>query len=137
MDIKLFVATKAFIERDGKILILREAGKYKDGTNVGSFDVPGGRLTPGETWHESLTREVKEETNLDVIIGAPFFVGEWRPTPHGEQWQVVGIFFRCEATGDIALSEDHDSFEWIDPANYAEHNIIPNLALAFAEYGRK
>lgn len=137
MDVKLFVATKAFIERDGKILILREAGKYQDGTNIGSYDVPGGRLTPGENWRDSLVREVKEETGLDVTIGAPFFVGEWRPTPRGEEWQVVGIFFRCQATGEVILSQDHDNFEWIDPANYAQYTIIPNLALAFDAYAGK
>lgn len=137
MDVKLFVATKAFIERDGKILILREAGKYQDGTNIGSYDVPGGRLTPGENWRDSLAREVKEETGLDVTIGAPFFVGEWRPTPRGEEWQVVGIFFRCQATGEVILSQDHDNFEWIDPANYAQYTIIPNLALVFDAYAGK
>lgn len=75
MEPKLFVATKAFIERDGKILILREAGKYQDGTNIGHYDVPGGRLTPGENWQVALTREVKEETDLDVTVGPPFFCG--------------------------------------------------------------
>jgi len=30
---KLFVATKAFIKHQEKILILRESGKYQDGSN--------------------------------------------------------------------------------------------------------
>lgn len=137
MDTKLFIATKAFIERDGKVLVVREAGQYQDGTNIGRYDVPGGRLTPGEQWQDALTREVKEETGLDITVGTPFYVGEWRPTPRGEQWQIIGIFFGCQASGEVTLGPDHDAFEWIDPANHASYNIIPNLALAFAEYGRK
>jgi len=36
--------TKAFIEHRGKVLIIREAAGYKDGTNKGRYDVPGGRI---------------------------------------------------------------------------------------------
>ena len=64
---KLFVATKAFIEYEGKILILQESGKYVDGTNVGRYDVPGGRVEPGQRFDESLRREIKEETGLEDV----------------------------------------------------------------------
>jgi len=55
---KLFVATKAFVKFQGKILILRESSGYKDGVNVGKFDVPGGRIKPGQRFDESLQREI-------------------------------------------------------------------------------
>ena len=115
MDIKLFTATKAFIKYRDKVLILRESGNYEDGTNEGSFDVPGGRVKPGQRFDESLRREIEEETGLNVTIGNPFFVNEWHPQKNGEQWQIVGIFFECEAdTDQIILSEDHNKYEWID-----------------------
>ncbi len=78
MEPKFFIATKAFIVRDRKVLIVRESSKYQDGTNAAKYDVVGGRLTPGERFDESLRREVKEETGLEVKIGKPFFVNEWR-----------------------------------------------------------
>src|SRR5258708_5664220 len=73
MDIKLFVATKAFIVYNGKVLILQESNKYTDGSNEGKFDVVGGRIVPGERFDESLLREIEEETGLEVKIGKPFF----------------------------------------------------------------
>lgn len=85
---KLFVATKAFVVYDGKILLLQESSDYEDGTNAGKWDIPGGRVNPGEKWNEALLREVKEETGLDVTIGRPFAMGEWWPQVRGEQWQV-------------------------------------------------
>src|SRR3989344_2131963 len=119
MDIKLFVATKGFINYNGKILIVRESAKYKDATNVAKFDIVGGRMEVGQRFDESLLREVKEETGLEVTIGKPFFVNEWRPVVRGEQWQIVGIFFECTASSDnVTLSQDHDAFEWIDPKEY-------------------
>ena len=38
-NIRQFVATKAFINFKGKILVLRESTKYSDGTNSGKYDV--------------------------------------------------------------------------------------------------
>src|SRR3989338_3951167 len=94
---KLFVATKAFIQHEGKILVLRESARYAEGTQAGFFDVVGGRMSPGEKVHECLIREIKEETGLDVTVGRPFFVGEWGPVIKGEPCQIVGIFFECFA----------------------------------------
>ncbi len=122
---KLFVATKALINHGGKILILRESNQYTEGTNAGFFDVVGGRMIPGERWDECLMREIKEETGLDVKIGQPFFVSEWRRNVNGEQWQIVGIFFECFADSDeVKLGNDHDEYKWIDPRNFEHENLI-------------
>ena len=132
---KLFVATKAFIVHNGKILVLRESGQYQDGSNSGKYDVVGGRIKPGQHFKESLLREIKEETGLDVTIGKPFFVNEWRPVVRGEPWQIVGTFFECHAdTNKVLLSQDHDHFLWINPTEYQHHPLIENLHPAFDAY---
>ena len=71
-------------------------------------------------------------------IKKPFFVGEWRPVVKGEQWHIVATFFECEADSDkVVLSDDHDHFEWIEPRNYKDYNLIENLHLAFETYLEK
>ena len=135
MEPKLFIATKAVIVHEGKILILREAGSYAEGTNMGRYDFPGGRLKPGEHFSQALGREVVEETGLSVQIGNPIAVNEWRPIVRGKQWQIVGIFFECYAlSAKVIVSTDHDAYEWIDPREYKRYNIIDNLKLVFEEY---
>lgn len=137
MEPKLFIATKALITRNGKVLILRESGSYQEGMNVGRFDLPGGRLKPGERFDEALVREVFEETGLRVEVGRPIAVSEWRPIVRGERWQIVGIFFGCQATAtDVRLSPDHDSYEWIYPAEYQAYQLIDNLKPVFEQYVR-
>jgi 8-oxo-dGTP diphosphatase len=132
---KLFAATKAFIKRDGKVLLVREDSKYKDGSNAGKFDIVGGRVEMGQRFDESLLREIREETGLTATIGKPFFVNEWRPTVRGEEWQIIGIFFECDAgEGEVVLSEDHDTYLWIDPADYRNYPVIENLYPAFEAY---
>jgi 8-oxo-dGTP pyrophosphatase MutT (NUDIX family) len=73
-------SVKAFIEKDGKILILRESFKYKAGSNHGQFVLPGGKVDEGEHFAKSLRREVKEECGLQIRIGEPFHVDEWQIT---------------------------------------------------------
>lgn len=73
MTSRLYIATKAFITFKDKILLIKESNLYPDGTNPDKYDVPGGRVKPGQRFDESLKREVKEETSLEVKIGKPFF----------------------------------------------------------------
>ena len=111
MKPKLFMAMKAFIVHDGKVLIVRESPKNPVGTNPNKYDVVGGRLEPGERFDECLVREIKE---------------------HGEPWQIVGVFFECVAkTNTVQLSVDHDDFKWIDPKDYKKYPLIENLYPAF------
>ncbi len=134
-NVKLFVATKAFISHKGKVLVVRESLQYVDGVHGGKYDVVGGRLTPGEHFDENIRRETKEETGLEVTIGEPFFVNESWPVVRGEQWQIVRIFFKCTTNSNkVTLSKDHDDFRWIDPKKYKDSNLIENLFPAFGAY---
>ncbi len=135
---KLFVATKAFIVFKEKVLIIRESSRYESGTNQGKFDVVGGRVEAGERFDAGLHREIKEEVGLEVELGGPFFVNEWRPKVKGEEWQIVGIFFECFATtSEVKLSSDHNQFLWIHPKDYKKYPLIENLKPAFEAYLNK
>ena len=132
---KLFIAGKAVIRYNDKILVVRESSKYADGTQVGKYDVVGGRLTPGEPFADSLLREIKEETGLTVTLGEPFFLNESFPVVRGEQWHIVRVFVECFAETDaITLSGDHDDFLWIDPEDYLKYTVIDNLVPMFEKY---
>lgn len=134
-NVRLFAATKALVLNNGKVLLLKESVNYKDGTQAGKFDVVGGRIAPGEKFDDSLRREVLEETGLNVEIGKPFFVNESRPKVRGENWQVIRIFFEAfSESSEVALSEDHDEYIWINPEEYKDYRIIDNLVPVFEAY---
>lgn len=126
-DIVLRVAAKAvIINEHGKVLLLREASTYEEGTHLGRYQIPGGRLNPGESYEDGLRREAKEETGLAVEPLYPIFVGEWRPTIKGVPTQIIAIFTVCKArSSDIKLSEEHDAFEWVNPADYTVDVVDP------------
>ena len=119
LEVVLRVAAKAVITRgDGKVLVVREAGTYDEGTKIGKYGIPGGRLNPGESYEDGLRREVEEETGLKIEPLYPLYVGEWRPEIKGVPHQIVAIFTVCKAkTTDVKLSDEHDDFKWINPGH--------------------
>lgn len=132
---KLFVATKAFIIHNNKVLLLKESKEYEDGVYAGKFDVAGGRVEPGQRFDESLIREVHEEAGLYIKVGRPSFVNEWRPSVRGEQWQVIGTFFACSTESDkVTLSTDHEEYIWINPEDYKEYELIDHVIPAFESF---
>ena len=61
-----WVAQKALIQRDGKVLISLDVTQS-------NWDIPGGRIHMGENPKEGLARELKEELGVDVVVGEPFY----------------------------------------------------------------
>ena len=126
---KLFVGTKGLVMYDGKVLLLRESGVYEDGTNVGKWDVPGGRIDPDEAVRDGLVREVIEETGLRVEPEVLLGVFDGYPKIKGEDCHVVRLYFRCKAnTDEVTLSSDHDLYEWVDPKNPGHKDFMDDIA---------
>jgi 8-oxo-dGTP diphosphatase len=106
---KLFeVGQKAFIEKDGQVLVVFFPN--------GWLDFPGGRINEGESdLAESLKREVREETTLEIEVGAPF--ASWL----GRDDTVFLIGYRCGyLSGEIKLSDEHQACRWVDGSNFRE-----------------
>lgn len=133
---QLFVAIKALIIYEGKILLLQESAEYIDGANVGKWSEPGGRIHPGEHWREALLREIGEETGFEVEVIKPIGVDEWFPVIRGVPSQVVGTFFECLSNTDqVKLSQDHSDYKWFEPEEILQlTNITPETQNMVREY---
>jgi 8-oxo-dGTP diphosphatase len=115
-DAEFYVGQKAFIRKGNTVLVLSDPHE--------GLDYPGGKIQLGETdLIESLKREVREETGLEIKVGAP--LATWTNTfpPHhrlaGKQVYLVG--YRCEyVSGDVKLSDEHNKFVWVNKDNYKE-----------------
>src|SRR5205823_1571233 len=57
-----FLAVSAAIVRDGKVLVVRRARAPGNGL----FTLPGGVVELGETLEQAITREVREETGIEI-----------------------------------------------------------------------
>lgn len=122
------VATKAVIENDaGEVLLLKRSRPYH-GQTVLSWDVPGGRIDPGETLEEALRRELKEETTLDLTaMGPVFHLKDF--IIEAEKIHVVRITFRAQASGTVSLSHEHAEHRWVP----RDELPLENTAVHFVE----
>ena len=108
---QIFSAVKAVIVKEGKILFIKQTVKGKE-----FWDFPGGRLKFGENPFETLKREVKEETNLDIEILKP--VGLWWYFRERDGNQVICNTFLCRAEGQVSKNVDEEDeeikeFKWM------------------------
>lgn len=76
----------------------------------GIWEMPGGKLEPGESLKEGAVREVGEETGLSVTIGAQITT----VTEIRGGMKVQRISFLCQAlTESVVLSSEHQDFQWM------------------------
>jgi len=135
------VAAKAVIVKDGKVLILREALAHDSNTQAGHYQLPGGRVEPGEVFSDALAREIFEETGLEIEQEYPILVDEWRPVIKNVPHQIIGIFVVCRAKSPrIRLSDEHDGFEWIKPVDHQRYNVLSpdwQAIVRYAEWAKQ
>lgn len=117
-DQLFYVGQKALIEKDGSVLVLNDP--------VFGLDLPGGKIQEGELdFDEALKREVGEETGLEIEVGSIFFRGYFE-FPKDSLHRSAGkkifvIFYKAKYLGGkVRLSEEHDSFRWVDKESYRE-----------------
>ena len=62
------VSSRAIIIKDGKLLAMFRRKIKKDGSIKEYYVIPGGGLEENETLEENVTRELKEEFNVDIEV---------------------------------------------------------------------
>lgn len=103
------VSLKAFIVRDDRVLVVREA-------DTGYWELPGGRIDEGEEWaaHDAvLLREIAEEAGPDLLITISERALSWvRQRPEDGCYQFIVGRVCGYAGGAVRLSSEHDAYDW-------------------------
>jgi len=96
----------------GKYLFLKRTKPYVN-NSIRKWDIPGGRILPGEELFKGLKREVKEETGLrikkiDRILAAQDILRV--PTKH-----TVRITYIAQCLGDKVVIDknEHCAYQWL------------------------
>lgn len=114
-----FVVLGAILEKNGKFLLVKEAGKKRH--DAGKWNQPAGWLEHGEEPLEAVKREVKEETGFDfqpkAVLGLYSLLrndlrGILNPVPHP-----VKIIFTGEINDNnqTDLADDISEIKWFSP----------------------
>ena len=117
------IATTAIIYHGGKILIGR---RRRDGR----WELPGGKIDPGETPEACIVREINEELDLDVRIER--FLGIVEGMYRGILMKVWAYVTVCD--NPAAAVKVHEQIRWIDPAEAAAFDIVEEDALVLQRW---
>ncbi len=110
--------TAALIIENRQVLIAQRAGH---GEAALKWELPGGKIEPGETPELCLKREIKEELNIDVEV-LDFF-GENRYRYAFGEIRLLAYFCR-RLGGNIKLNV-HNSVEWVSSECLAHFDFAP------------
>ena len=94
--------------KNKKILSTRSKGKN-------TYYIPGGKRENGETDHQALIREIKEELSVDLIPETIQFVGSFQAQAHGkpEGMMVRMTCYTGKFKGEFACASEIDEAVWL------------------------
>lgn len=92
-------------ERGRLLAGLRQQGKHLGGL----WELPGGKVDPGETPEEALVRELREELGIEVEVGLALEPVSW----HYESGSIRLLSYACEIRSGELTPMSHERIEWI------------------------
>jgi len=94
-------ATGLILYKNKLLLTKRAKAPFKNW-----WDLPGGYVERGETAEQSLKREIKEETGLDIKIKSIFGTYSGTASCGADKYRVLSVVFVAQAQGQALQAND-------------------------------
>lgn len=118
--------------KDNKILIVQR--NMGEDIFPGLWELPSGKKEDLETAEDSLVREVKEETGLDILPVAPFDVFNYQIEKPDVIKDSTQINYLVKPVNDqdelnVILSDEHQNYKWITIDEIDIYNLSDSIKL--------
>ena len=106
-------------EKNEVLIMSRKTDDFMGGID----ELPSRNMEQGENIYDSLIREVKEETNLDVV-NVKLYIGSFDYiSGKGKKARQYNFILDVKNTGNIILTE-HDEYKWLTIEEIRKSNKI-------------
>ncbi len=110
--------TAAVIRKNGKILICRRA---KDDECGLMWEFPGGKQEGDESLKQCITREIREELELDIALKGIFTTSEY----HYAAKRIFFTVFNAGIKGGQLRLNVHDEARWVFVKDLVNYQFMP------------
>jgi 8-oxo-dGTP diphosphatase len=123
------------LEQGGKILACQRKRNAVYGLK---WEFPGGKIEAGETPAEALRRELREELDVDAVIGPEFYRQEWL-YPDGvadpeKEGSFRVYFYLVSAFHGTPVNRAFERILWADGNTMRELDFLEGTREAIARY---
>lgn len=118
------VGVGAVVVRNGHVLLERRGQPPAQG----SWSLPGGLVDGGETLHDAIRREVREECGIEVEVGP--LLGVFEPIVRDDDGRVryhyvVLDYLARYVSGDVVIGDDAAELRWVAFADLGQYPLLP------------
>jgi A/G-specific adenine glycosylase len=113
-EVPHFTVTAAVLQRDGKILLAKRPSK---GLLGGMWEFPGGKVENGESLEASLTREIREELDVEIQVVEPFGIYQHAYT----HFRITLHAFLCELAESNPTPVEATELVWALPTELGNY----------------
>jgi len=114
----------ALVTRKDKILLCQRPEHKARG---GLWELPGGKVEPGETPAQALIRECREELGMSVEPVATAAIVEHAYSDIRIQLTVL----RCRADGQVPVLMEHKALRWVEDSAVLHYDLCPADRIVF------
>ena len=110
------IGVAVITNRQGKVLIDR---RKDEGEMAGLWEFPGGKIEPGETIEECIEREIKEELNIEIIVGDRLTTITYAYTT----FNITLYVHECQHVGGEPQPLECQEIHWVKPADMNQYEF--------------
>jgi 8-oxo-dGTP diphosphatase len=130
MSVEAVEVVAAVVMRDGKILI---GQRKRSGRHPLKWEFPGGKVEPGEHPRAALARELREELDVEAVIGDEM---DSYDVSYGDGFRLRLHFYRVTQFQGEPHNLDFEQIVWERPERLPDYDFLEGDLTFVSKVGR-
>jgi len=128
------IAQKAIIVKENKVLLVRDPRMDEI-----IWEIPGGRMNIDEEPRAAVSREIREELGIDIVVGEVVHMEQFIQGSEGKRAFVIVYesLFKDENQEIVMSSDEVCEIAWVTQSDYENYPLFPEYKRALACYFAK